>query len=549
MTYIPKGAVKVGTTGSYVPTGAMLVQSPEDYKSKSNVPEIKMNRAGNVVESIANFIGNRTTSTANAAAGGITLNRQTAEANPRITELGQQSRELIARAKAETDPTKKALLLQQSRDLDAQIEAIGSGVTQSTQNVIDKGQITERDLQGSNLDFAGRRAVGVMGEVASFLLPAGKVAKGAGTATKIAQAALTGAKVGGIVGVTDPNAQGIGDRVSQGVKGAATGAAVAGAFAGAGELAKKVSQSITGTSAQAIRRVVKPRVNDAREFKKNFGSKIEDELSKRDAKEIKGMGYDELFDYFDDKYTNAYKEKAKKLAESGKSVKRVKWLGEVQRLKSEVTPENGYVYADDIQRELTRVEDILLKTDPDVPAKNAGNIIRSLQDQVSYSLNTGNAAGEKELKGLIKFFNDDLKETVPGLDQVNKDIQLYRIAKDSVDRTTENEANKVSQTAIDKILQAFPFLVGAGTGVATGDPIKTVGAILLTALPGLARENYRSPEVQTRVASALQKQVPALTNSEISQLTNALSVLANRSVLRNTIPQKEIEPEQQIPTY
>ena len=46
--------------------------------------------------------------------------------------------------------------------------------------------------------------LGVAGEIGSYLIPTGKVAKGAGIVKRILFAAKTGAKVGALMGATTP---------------------------------------------------------------------------------------------------------------------------------------------------------------------------------------------------------------------------------------------------------------------------------------------------------------------------------------------------------
>lgn len=519
MTYVPPGAVKVDTQGSYVPKGAVLVSDPASQKQESSK---------NILNSVVGFLQPRAEKIVSTIATGLGAN----SGNPQgaLDQASQLNQELLRRAQNEKDPAKKALLLKQAGISSSVISDVAGGRADQLQA---SSGITDDELKMGNGQFAGSQAMGLAGETAALMAPPLEAVEGAGALAKIGTAATNGGIFGTLIGATNPDAKGVIDRAIGTAKNAAIGTLVAGGMK-TGEIGlNKLGQGLLGTSPQAIRRAIKPSITDASDFKQAFGKKVEDVIADKDTQKIKGMGSDELYNYFNGKFLNSVKNKAQKLADSAETFPRDEWVDAIRSVQEALTPENGFIGTEGVQKTLSDAEEALLKNPAEIPAKNAGNIVNSLQDMTSYNSKAGSDVGQKELKGLIKGFNDAIKEKVPGLTEDNMLIQAYRIAKNGVDKSAEREGNKVNQTGIDKILQAFPVLAGVGTGIATRNPLAGLAAIIGTSAPGIIRGSIQSPENQTRLAAWLTNKVPNLAQKEALELANRL---IERGLLRKTLP-------------
>lgn len=148
----------------------------------------------------------------------------------------QQSRDLIARAKAEQDPAKRQALLSGSRDID-QMSA------KPIEEMVGRAERLTDTTDGGQLQPYERTALGVMGEAFAGLAPAGMLGKGGSVAGRIGKAALEGAVRGGVYGVTAPTG-GAEEVLREGVKGGAIGGVLGGGVQAAGEVGKKALQQI-----------------------------------------------------------------------------------------------------------------------------------------------------------------------------------------------------------------------------------------------------------------------------------------------------------------
>lgn len=163
-------------------------------------------------------------------------------------DLFKQSQELIRQAKQETDPTRKAQLLQQSRDVDQQIEASGQRAGELGDIVQRGGQITEREMGMSPEEFALRRGGAMTAELASYAVP-GVLGPAATAGGRIATAAGRGAITGGFQGASraatdaDTLAQAGLDIGMGATTGAVTGAAFQGLLEGGKGLVKAFSKA------------------------------------------------------------------------------------------------------------------------------------------------------------------------------------------------------------------------------------------------------------------------------------------------------------------
>lgn len=172
-------------------------------------------------------------------------------------QLQKQIVLLQTRAKTETDPEKKRVLLQAARDASARGGQVMSDVIGSQ---VDQANLSEQDLAGSSMDFAKKYAPAAGVEVASVansgMTPAGQGAKGlTGVGQRIANQAVTGTVEGGLIGATNPEAENITDRMNKAVTGGVVGGGTGGVLQTGAEIGKgvlKLAKKVVVPSGSAV---------------------------------------------------------------------------------------------------------------------------------------------------------------------------------------------------------------------------------------------------------------------------------------------------------
>lgn len=178
------------------------------------------------------------------------LKQATEQANKMTEEYNKSAREYLERAKIEKDPAKKKDYLARSRELSKKADTVGGVLDKSINNYMENTGIEAGDTEMSNLEFAGKRAVGVMGETAAYLLPGTSQFKALQATSKLAQVGLGAAKygtTGAIYAGTDENLKTSQDRIDATIKGAKTGAVIGAVTSGPGmEFIGKATDKIPG---------------------------------------------------------------------------------------------------------------------------------------------------------------------------------------------------------------------------------------------------------------------------------------------------------------
>jgi len=160
----------------------------------------------NLLEKLGNFFARNITSTGQLAARGAGAKQQLPETQAQITELGQQSRDLIAQAQATDDPAEKQRLLEESRKISEQIDLLGAGAERTAETMIDRGNVSEKDLDRSNLEFATRRGAATGLEGGAILAPYAMAGPTAAL-PMIQQRAIEGLVTGGLAGAAEAATQ------------------------------------------------------------------------------------------------------------------------------------------------------------------------------------------------------------------------------------------------------------------------------------------------------------------------------------------------------
>lgn len=237
-TFVPETFVEESVDSSTAPVQSqpLMVQSPSNLLGKAvNLPE----------QAVKMFLP-RATNVAQQIGYGAGLKQALPQIQQSQNQLYALSKQKIQQAQRETDPVKKRVLLDESKQLD-QLAAQGIESTM--------GQ-AEADLGiegGKQLASPVRSAVGLAGETAAALAPMGiaskipgasqVLGKGAGALSRIGLSAAEGAIRGGVLGATDPQSQAK-ELLGKALGGAGTGAVIGGALTGGLEAAKGLAGGI-----------------------------------------------------------------------------------------------------------------------------------------------------------------------------------------------------------------------------------------------------------------------------------------------------------------
>jgi len=400
--------------------------------------------------------------------------------------LGSAGMGLGAEAMMNVNPEIANKLAQKSYDIRQE---------QGTTGNLEEGTALETAKKGAGI------TAGAMGETAAYLMPQNALLKSGKGLTRVAGGALQGAEIGSLLGITDPESENMGERIQKGITQGATGALTGGVVQGLFEVGKAGIKAIAGNAPDKIKKIIRPNPSKLDGFRKNTGMDYADEVIKRDAKNIEGMGYDKLEPYFNNKFIKAAQKTDKLLDTSGKTVKK-EWVQQ-QLLDVMNKYKDRPVVSEQVGKTFTTYFDALEKLGDDIPLSVANNIKRDLQELAKASYSGTSGSVPKAYSQVAYRLNKEIKRLVPKAINLDKETQLYRLVSDAVRRTGSREQNKISKTFLDKLLQTIPASAGMGVGFMTGSPIAGLGTTLVGASMSKGREYMRSPQVQTTLASKI----------------------------------------------
>lgn len=203
----------------------------------SDFPEEKQEEPKRgVFEKVADFFFKSTSDTVSAIKEGIDHRQRVTSANDQITALQERNREVINQAKRENDPYRKAQLLDESRSISSQVAQVADGVEHGEAKFLKSADITERDIERGNEEFALRRGAGVALEAGATLLSGTAGAKAlmgpAGGLARLGRGAVVGAGTGALgsgsrAAVEAETPEEAAEKI---LAGTATGAAIGGLF-------------------------------------------------------------------------------------------------------------------------------------------------------------------------------------------------------------------------------------------------------------------------------------------------------------------------------
>lgn len=217
--------------------------TPSTFKPESFQPEEPgiVQKAGGVLDKVADLFIGRTRDVGELAVGGIGISKKQALASKRSDEIFEESQDLIRQARVEKDPDRKKALLDQSRELDFSGSNISRELEEANQKLIERANISEEDFRRSNLEFAARRGGAASVEQFALLAPGAKevqafqrAAQAKNVYAKMAAAGLIGGSTAGSIAATDPQSASFEESIKKGgeaaIKGFVTAAAITGAI-------------------------------------------------------------------------------------------------------------------------------------------------------------------------------------------------------------------------------------------------------------------------------------------------------------------------------
>lgn len=463
-----------------------------------------------IVSKVGNFLIPRTTKLLETVKGTFDLDKNQKAFEKTNNQLSEQSRKYISLAMNEKDPIRKKEYLSKSREL-SQI------VLQNTENFGKRIDDFQKQANISDTDnitkYSARQGVGIAGETASWMLPINKLVPGAKLISgiplvgKIIKSGIEGGIIGTISGITSPDDIDLNERLDLTKKTAKTGAIVGGALSTATSLAEvpiNIVKKFVNNNQGRIYNLFRITPSARAEFRKSTGNmNFAEEIIKRDAKDMAGKSYTELLEHFTERKQTALNTISEELTKIKKTVDKNEIIEFINKQKNNLNPKRGNVGQSEAVQKLNGVLEELKENPNKLSLKQLNNIKRQLQDagEAAFSPNGSPSPSTKALAKVSTFIKDILEREQPKLKEMNKLVQLYSLAKSSIEKTGDREASKISNDIVQKFFQVLPG--GAGFALA-GAPGGVLG-LVAGGLVGSARVKYFDSTVQTRLISLFQE--------------------------------------------
>lgn len=495
----------------------------------------------NLFDKATDFLFSRTKSVLKKAIGTVATKGNVDTAAKSAEELQKSSYELAKKAQKETDPTKKALYLKQSKELSQRAsggleEAIG-GFEQATGMDTKKTEATPTTAVEKIKAYAPE-SIGMAGEIGSFFLPAGKITKGAKLGKKILQGAKAGAEIGAIQGFTDPNIElnEVGKRFKTALVDAGFGAITGGLLTSAYELPKTIIKKSLKNAPNIIRGVFKVTPSEMRKFRKVNGMDFGEEILSRDGQSIAGKTYEEIAEHMTTQKDKAQKVVADALIDSKATIPTSDIIKVIDEKIASLAPEKGNVNTEGAIATLNAIKETLAKNPENLNMTVANNIKRQMQEAGSAAFSpTGKGTPTSEaFANISRVLRKKIEEKEPLVKEGNRLIQLYTLANDSITKQGDAAVNRVAAGNLQKFIQNIPTVAGFGLGYGfggiPGGAAGLIGGNLISGLQGTIRNKFLSPEFQTAMAATIQNQLKTIANPTTQQIEKITSQVAQEGI-------------------
>lgn len=355
------------------------------------------------------------------------------------------------------------------------------------------------------------------GEVASAgvdlglaALPIGKVKAlaNAGKGGKLLEGILRGAAPGAIYGATGAEEQTLGERAGKAVTGGAGSLLVGQAL----KLPGFTKDKIIGEPVKRINELFKVPTAALKEFAKHTGLDFADEVIKRDLPKIKGMKIEQLSAYYDDKVDETYNAADKFLKDKNIPVDRME-VAKVIQNKIDDLSRNNRIGQDPAIQALSQKRDEILNKQGNLSLVDINQFKRDFQKLAGSAVGGGESVSviSEAYDDVQRGLNDYLESKTPGIKDINKEIQFYKLAKESIQSREATLSKSEGGSILGNLLRtAIPAGAGAAASAASGNPLFA----LLGGLGAGGAIGYdqlrKSPEIKTRMASMGQNQTKVM---------------------------------------
>lgn len=455
-----------------------------------------------------------------------------------VKERGAKMRELAMQARNEKDPLKKQQLLAESRRLAGEVEGLGQGITQKTEEFKTKFDIKDKDLEKSNLQFAAERGGKAAVDTGIMLAPVSKVFKTAATAgkaAKVAASAINTAATTGIISAVD-EATSLEDmtpdeRLRRSLEAGMWGAALGSVMGAGGEAFKLLKNKFFADKKvnQQVAMMFTPETSDKLRFENSFGTSFEDEFKARDLPELikrvgKGeLGHKDIAAYMTEKVKEFAGKKKELLTDLTKKTGGANKDDVITALRSVVADwaQNNDLSAEDIGK-VENIIKIVEKSDQAIPWEKVDNWRSQLGDmgQAAYKTMGQEQSIFANAEGMVRNMIEEAGKELGNIKALNKGISYYQLAKDSISTKGANELKKVSNDMFQFVTQTLPIMAAGGSigALAGGEDNRGGGAVIGTAAGTLGavalgkslRLNMSTPEGRVKMMNWIKKNAEKL---------------------------------------
>ena len=317
---------------------------------------------------------------------------------------------------------------------------------------------------------------------------------------------------------------------------------------------RKVAEAVGKQASNTLHRLIRPNPTMVGNFEKNTGWKFGDEIAKRDAKNIGGMNWDQLKDYFTQKSSAANQVADQELAKVPATLPKQYFIGEIDKKIAELQPKAGRAMQDSAIAALEKAKEDIMQNPDDISLVVANQLKRDFQNagEAAFGLTASDNPASVANAEISRLFKSKIEEKAPQIADINKVTQLYHLAKNSVIKRAGLEENKLANDWLGKLIAIAPVFGGMFGYSKGGIKGAAIGAGATSGMGGL-RLISQSPEFQTILAKAAQgalskaesKVVQGVTNFLTYQATQGTNAVTQAIMRQFDKQQPQIQPQMQ----
>jgi hypothetical protein len=358
---------------------------------------------------------------------------------------------------------------------------------------------------------------------------------------------LMGAISGGMRAAFSPEEQNIAQRAGATALGTGLGWGTGMVMEGG----RKVAEAVSKQAGNTIHRLMKPNPTQVGEFELKTGWKFGDKIAENDLRNIKGMNWDQMKDYFVQKSRASNLVADQELAKIPATLSRNEFVAQIDKQIAELKPEAGRAMQDSAIAALEKAKEDLAKNPEKLSLVVANQLKRDFQDagDAAFGLTSSANPASEANAGVSTMFKQAIEKAAKaaGVDiaDINKTTMLYHLAKQSVIKEAARAENRLANDFLGKIIAIAPAL-GAYIGFTKGGyKGAAMGAAGISGVGGM-RIISQSPEFQTLVARAAQGTLDAASSKVVQGITNFLTYqatqgtnVAAQAIMRKLFPKQE----------